>query len=68
VALLLGPLTLFAINAPQSRFNRAQLLQAAGTGTVANEWRIESAVAPVTFRAFPDIRDQQYRLYHDVES
>jgi uncharacterized protein len=68
VALLLGPLTLFAINAPQSRFNRAQLLQAAGTGTVANEWRVESAVAPVTFRAFPDIRDQQYRLYHDVES
>jgi hypothetical protein len=44
------------------------LLQAAGKGVTPAEWRVESAVAPVTFRAFRDIRDQQYRLYHDVES
>lgn len=66
VALLSGPLSLFAINAPQSRFTRAQLLQAAHQGSAGREWRVDSAAAPVTFRAFPGIRDQEYRLYHDV--
>jgi len=65
VALMRGPLTLFAINAPDSKFTRAQLLaaqQASGRRT----WKVDSATAPVTFRAFPDIRDQWNRLYHNV--
>jgi len=64
VALLCGPLALFAVNAPQSRFTREQLLQA--TRRSGREWRVASAVAPVGFRAFPEIRDEQYRLYHEV--
>lgn len=68
VALLFGPLTLFAINAPRSQFTRAQLLQAAQQGNAGHEWRVQSAAAPVTFRAFPEIRDQQYRLYHELQS
>jgi hypothetical protein len=63
VALLAGPLTLFAINSPDSSFSRAQLLKASQRG---RDWRVESAAAPVSFRTFPDIRDEDYRLYHKV--
>ena len=66
VALMCGPLALFAINSPQSRFTRAQLLQASQRNQAGREWRVQSAAAPVSFRTFPDIRDEQYRLYHEV--
>ena len=66
VALVQGPLALFAINAPQSRFARTQLLKASQQGKAGRVWRVESSAAPVSFRAFPDIGDEQYRLYHDV--
>jgi DUF1680 family protein len=63
VALMSGALALFDVNATGSKFTRAQLLAARQQG---RRWKVESAVAPVTFRAFPDIRDQWNRLYHDV--
>jgi hypothetical protein len=66
VALLFGPLALFAVNSPQSRFTRAQLLKASQQAHAGREWRVQSAAAPVAFRAFPDIRDEQYRLYHEI--
>ncbi|MFZ0661431.1 MAG: beta-L-arabinofuranosidase domain-containing protein [Acidobacteriaceae bacterium] len=65
VALMRGALTLFAINSPESRFTRAQLL-AAKQSADGRSWKAESAAAPVGFKAFPDIRDQHYRLYHEV--
>lgn len=65
VALMRGGLTLFAINSPESRFTREQLL-AAKQSTDGRSWKAESAKAPVAFQAFPDIRDQHYRLYHEV--
>ena len=65
LALLFGPLALFAINAPRSRFTRLQLLEASQPGKTARLWQVHSAAAPVSFRAFPDIRDEQYRLYHE---
>lgn len=66
VALLFGPLALFAINSPHSAFTRAQLLKASRQSEAGHEWQVQSAAAPVSFRAFPDIRDEQYRLYHEV--
>jgi hypothetical protein len=66
VALLCGPVSLFAINSPNSKFTRAQLLAISQGKSDAKNWKAESAVAPVTFQAFPEIRDQQYRLYHEV--
>ena len=66
VALLSGPLTLFAINATESRFTSAQLL--AAQQTASGQWRVESEAAPVTFLPFPAIEHQQYRLYHDVRA
>jgi hypothetical protein len=58
-----GPLTLFAINAPASKFTRAQLL-AAQQSFGQRAWKVTPAT--VTFRAFPDIRDEWNRLHHDV--
>jgi len=66
VALLCGPLTLFALNSPESRFTTAQLLAASQQGAQSSHWKVDSAVAPVTFRPFPQIRDEQHRLYHEV--
>lgn len=63
VALVDGPLTLFGTNSPESRFTRAQLLGARQNGSL---WIADSAVAPVTFKGFPDIRHEEYRLYHEV--
>ncbi len=65
VALMRGPLTLFAVNAPRSKFTRAQLL-AAKQSADGRGWKADSAVAPVGFKTFPDLRDQIYRLYHEV--
>ena len=63
VALLNGPLTLFATGALESRFSRAQLLAARRQG---GAWNIVSNAGPVTFVSFSAIQDQKYRLYHDV--
>ncbi|MBB6145231.1 hypothetical protein HNQ77_003189 [Silvibacterium bohemicum] len=62
-ALLNGPLTLFAVDPLDSRFTRAQLLAARQQGA---GWRVASSGQPVTFLSFGEIRDQKYRLYHDV--
>jgi DUF1680 family protein len=67
VALMRGGLTLFAINAPESKFTREQLL-AAKQSADGRSWKADSAVAPVSFQAFPDIRDQWNRLYHNVSA
>lgn len=65
VALLAGPLALFGVNSPESRFTRAQLLASRQSGS---SWTVDSATAPVTFKAFPDIRNEEYRLYHEVSA
>jgi uncharacterized protein len=68
VALLAGPLTLFAINATDSRFTRDHLFAARQLNASSAQWRVESESAPVTFLPFPAIEDQEYRLYHDLQS
>ncbi|MGH9342459.1 MAG: hypothetical protein ACRD19_01645 [Terriglobia bacterium] len=64
VALLCGALTLFALNSPRSHFTNSQLLAAKQQGSL---WKVQSATASVGFMSFPEIRDQRYRLYHEVE-
>lgn len=63
VALLHGPLALFAVNSQDSRFTRAQLLAIRQSGSM---WTANSASSPVGFKAFPEIKHERYRLYHDV--
>jgi hypothetical protein len=65
-ALLVGPLTLFAINSADSQFTASQLLAAAQTSAGATAWNVISSGGPVSFRSFPAIHDEKYRLYHEV--
>jgi uncharacterized protein len=66
VALLHGPITLFAINSLNDGFSRAQLLAAKQTSTGSTDWRVTSTNQSVIFRPFAAIQDEKYRLYHDV--
>ena len=65
-ALLAGPLALFAVDSLDSRFTRTQLLAAQQRSAGSTDWQVQSATGTVTFRSFPAIGDEKYRLYHDV--
>ncbi|HTV05757.1 MAG TPA: beta-L-arabinofuranosidase domain-containing protein [Acidobacteriaceae bacterium] len=65
-ALLAGPLTLFAVDSLKSEFTRAQLLAAQQSKAGSSEWTVRSGTETVTFRSFPAIDNQKYRLYHQV--
>jgi uncharacterized protein len=68
VALMRGPLALFAIgeNAPQPA--RAQLLAATASSQSSDDWIVQADSGPVTFRSFAVIQEEPYRLYQRVES
>lgn len=68
VALLHGPLTLFAVNSLDNGFERKQLLEARQTSNESTDWSVASATQAVTFRPFAAIQSEKYRLYHDVTS
>lgn len=69
VALVRGPLCLFAIAPAAGSFSRAQLLAAAQNGSASTDWTVRSAGGPVTFRAFAAIHQgEPYRLYHQLSA
>ena len=61
VALLVGPLVLFAIGEQQSAVTRGQLLAAKKTGPQA--WQVETTGGPVKMLPFTAIKDQSYTTY-----
>jgi DUF1680 family protein len=61
VALLSGPLVLFAINNRSSAITRKQLL--AATKVDSQTWRVETAGAPLTLRPFTAIENEPYSTY-----
>jgi len=61
VALLVGPLVLFAITDPQPSLTRAQLLAAKNIGM--QTWQVETASGPVKMLPFTEIEDEQYSMY-----
>jgi hypothetical protein len=65
-ALLAGPVALFAVDSLESRFTPAQLLAAQQRSAGSTDWQVEAATGTVTFRSFPAIGDEKYRLYHEV--
>ncbi|HEY1272865.1 MAG TPA: beta-L-arabinofuranosidase domain-containing protein [Terriglobales bacterium] len=64
VALLSGPLVLFAINKAAPAITRKQLLGARKTG--AQTWQVETAAGPITMLPFFAIDDEQYSTYLNV--
>lgn len=65
-ALMAGPLALFAIGTPDGRFTRAQLMAARQRSAGSSEWVVESGTGTVTFKTFPRIEEERYRLYQEV--
>ena len=66
VALLRGPLALFAIGSVPAKFTRAQLLAAVAASRSSEDWQVHGAAGGVTFRPFAAIGNESYRLYQNV--
>ncbi len=66
VAVLQGPLTLFAIGDVPSDLTRKQLLATAQRG--GTEWQVPGSGQGLRMLPYPAITDQTYRLYLPVES
>jgi hypothetical protein len=64
VALLRGPLVLFAITKSAPKVSRTQLLAATNVGT--GKWQITTAQEPITMLPFTSIEDEQYSTYLQV--
>jgi DUF1680 family protein len=64
VALLRGPLVLFAITKSPQKVTRQQLLNAKYVG--ADKWQVPAAGGPVTMLPFTAIEDEQYSTYLNV--
>jgi hypothetical protein len=61
VALLCGPLVLFAITKAPPNVTSRQLL--AAKKTAEEEWQVETATGPMSMLPFSGISDQQYSTY-----
>jgi uncharacterized protein len=66
VALMRGPLALFAIGQKPAQPTRSQLLAASVSTQSSDDWMVASEGEPITFRSFVAIQDEPYRLYQTV--
>jgi uncharacterized protein len=66
VALVRGPVALFAIGEGLPKPTREQLLSATGSAGSSGDWVVHTDREPVVLRPFASIKDEQYRLYHTV--
>jgi DUF1680 family protein len=66
VALMRGPLAMFATGNLPAKFTQAQLLAAAAASQSSEDWIVQDDAGKVTFRPFGAIGDEPYRLYQNV--
>jgi uncharacterized protein len=65
VALLHGPVALFAMDPAVGQFTRAELLAARQQGST---YLVQSGDRQIQFRTFDEIQSEKYRLYHQLSS
>jgi uncharacterized protein len=65
VALLHGPVALFAMDPAVGQFTRAELLAARQQGST---YLVQSGDRQIQFRTFGEIQSEKYRLYHQLSS
>jgi DUF1680 family protein len=68
VALMRGPIALFAIGTTFPDVTRDELLAAAVSTKSSNDWDIPSKGGTMTMRPFAAIKDENYRLYQKVST
>jgi DUF1680 family protein len=66
VALMHGPLALFAIDPGTTPLTRAQLSAARQVGSASSDWQVKTDTGAVLLKPFPSITNEHYRLYHEV--
>ena len=66
VALMRGPVTLFAIDLGSSTMTEKQLLAARQVSSESADWVVQTESGKVTMRPFSDITTERYRLYHQT--
>ncbi|MGH9735181.1 MAG: beta-L-arabinofuranosidase domain-containing protein [Candidatus Acidiferrales bacterium] len=67
VALMRGPVALFATGDDSGQATRQQLLAATTSSQSSDDWMVQSDRGPIAFRSFIAIKDEPYRLYHTVQ-
>ncbi len=67
VALMRGPLALFAVGESPERLTRKQLLAAEAVAKSSDDWRVRTDGGDMTLRPFAAIMAERYRLYQKVE-
>jgi DUF1680 family protein len=67
VALVQGPLALFAVIGVSSKITKAQLLGASRVSQSSDDWAVRTDSGILTFRPFANIMDEGYRLYVRTE-
>ncbi len=67
VALMRGPVALFAVENFPSRLTRKQLLAATVSGQSKEDWTVRTDEGTFTMRPFASIMSENYRLYQTVE-
>jgi hypothetical protein len=65
VALLYGPVALFAIEPGANTITQKQLLAAQRIGN-SSAWEIATDAGKIRMLPYPDIKDETYRLYHQT--
>jgi DUF1680 family protein len=68
VALMHGPIALFAVGDIPSQITRAQLLAATPAPQSKEDWLVRTDGGTLTMRPFASIMSEGYRLYQTVES
>src|SRR5436305_10409404 len=68
VALMRGPVTLFAIEPGSTQPSRAALLAAKRASEKSNDWRVETGSGTVLMKPFAAIDKEHYRLYQTVQT
>jgi DUF1680 family protein len=66
VALLHGPVALFAVEPGNKPLTKAQLMAAQRVGTESSDWVVAADEGKVRFKPFPAITNEHYRLYHEL--
>jgi DUF1680 family protein len=68
VALVRGPLALFAVGDVPANLTRPHLLAATAASQASEDWLVRGDSRVLTLRPFSALRDESYRLYHKVEA
>jgi len=66
VALVRGPLALFAVGAIPRQITRKQLLAATQVARASDDWKVKTDEGGLTLRPFASIMSEEYRLYNRV--